>query len=324
MAKHFLHIEFFLGCDLASLWELTNAKYEYASAFTYILNRWKTQDPTSQFCLWCDSPKNKRMLFDEWFGKVRTVLTSYFEIPASHIIYCSLHAKLRSICLLRYCFDHQFRIVGKLVKLGAQIAHDSQFKTVEGFIEAVRNAGVKNFDATIPKGAEKVKTPGLTGPKCDKILKAAESIVASFESEDKIEETTQIWKLCQEILQELEKETVAASNLCEFEEKLKKFGRLYVKRFGEEEVTPYIHIVVCHTISILEKHSSIGFFSQQGFESTHKWHKMIFYFSSSHDGKVGRNYLHRITSSIDQILTKIYRVHLLKMDKDVLTLLTTV
>jgi hypothetical protein len=79
----------------------------------------------------------------------------------------------------------------------------------------------------------------------------------------------------------------------------------------ERHVTPYIHMIVCHTCDIMKKtESSFSVFSQQGFEATHKWHKAIYFHSTSHDGQVTKNKI--VTSSIHQIMVKIYRIHFLE------------
>lgn len=86
---------------------------------------------------------------------------------------------------------------------------------------------------------------------------------------------------------------------------------MYIRKFGDMNVTPYIHVVVCHSITLLDRHGSISKFSQQGFEATHAWHCKLYYSSTSHDGgvkKAGNN----INSSILQVLNKCYRIVLLQ------------
>lgn len=104
----------------------------------------------------------------------------------------------------------------------------------------------------------------------------------------------------------------------ELSDKLKTFIDTFIKLYTIKQVTPYIHIVVAHTESLLKQHGSIGKFSQQGFEATHKWQKLIYYNATWHDGSI---YSHKTkesikTSSIVQIIQKIYRVHFLYMYND--------
>lgn len=104
-------------------------------------------------------------------------------------------------------------------------------------------------------------------------------------------------------------------------------GQLYLDVYEKDHVTPYIHILVCHTISLMKQLDiPLESLSQQGFEATHKWHKSIYFHSTSHDGCVGKKRF--VTSSIKQILgnsysmnelinstVKIYRMHFIRAFK---------
>ena len=64
---------------------------------------------------------------------------------------------------------------------------------------------------------------------------------------------------------------------------------------------------MCHTISLIQKLDlPLKTFSQQEFEATHKWHKLIYYHSTSHDGGKGN------ITSMKQILIKIYRKYFIE------------
>lgn len=67
-----------------------------------------------------------------------------FNVPANHIVFCALHAKMR--------------VTAKLLKLLAQEASDVGKHL--NFIAAVRKAGWSHFDAVIPENAMRVKIPG--------------------------------------------------------------------------------------------------------------------------------------------------------------------
>jgi len=90
---------------------------------------------------------------------------------------------------------------------------------------------------------------------------------------------------------------------------LVKFGDAWVLAFGVIAVTPYVHMMVCHTKSILATHRSLSLFSQEGFESSHKYQKQIYYRSTCHDGKVSKAMVE--VNSIEQLLTKVFRIHLM-------------
>jgi hypothetical protein len=202
--------------------------------------------------------------------------------------------------------------------LGAKDLITSPNKSLEGLERAVRNAGFESFAVKLPKVGTNVVIPSLSGRKCNKILSNYEEIVSSFEGEGDSPQkmlTLKIWRGWKEICEALEcKDSFSEDQISDLKSKLKTWGEHYIQRYEKDQVTPYIHIVICHSISWLEMHSSISQFSQQGFEATHKWHKHIYYFSTSHDGKVGRT--RSATSSIQQILQKIYRMYLMQMTSD--------
>jgi hypothetical protein len=68
------------------------------------------------------------------------------------------------------------------------------------------------------------------------------------------------------------------------------FGQAFVKKYGNYTVTPYIHVVVCHTKELMEANGSIGLFSQQGFEATHKKIENVFTLHDKRWRKVLQNH----------------------------------
>lgn len=86
---------------------------------------------------------------------------------------------------------------------------------------------------------------------------------------------------------------------------------MYVRKFGDHNVTPYIHVVVCHSVTLLELHGSISKFSQQGFEATHSWHRKLFFSSTNHRGGIKEAGSDK-NSSILQVLNKCYRITIME------------
>jgi hypothetical protein len=56
--------------------------------------RWK-KNFLEGCCVWCDVKREDLGEFEEWKVGVKKHLILYFPIPADHITYCCLHAKLR-------------------------------------------------------------------------------------------------------------------------------------------------------------------------------------------------------------------------------------
>lgn len=91
---------------------------------------------------------------------------------------------------------------------------------------------------------------------------------------------------------------------------LKLFGDKFLQKYGEINVTPYLHIVICHSVMLLQRYGSISQFSQQGFEATHKWHRIVYYSSTNRDGGKGKTLESK--SALLQIIYKTYRLQILE------------
>ena len=88
--------------------------------------------------------------------------------------------------------------------------------------------------------------------------------------------------------------------------KLLHFGKLYTEVYEGFTVTPYMHIVINHSIELFQRFSifelSISDMSQQGFEACHKYQKRIWERATSRGGGINS------TSSIQQTMEYIYRL----------------
>lgn len=263
----------------------------------------------AEFCVHCASTKKERANFDKWRSSehFRTVLQNMFGIPPERIIFCSLHAKIR--------------VTSKLLRLLAQTASNNNSE--RQFIAAVRRSGWHNFDTWIPKGSTKIKVTGnftscdlellstlclgITGTKCDKVLENIEQILPTVTMESNVVRLWTEWKWICSILEQTS--VVDPNILSELETRIKEWGELYLLRYCDFNVTPYIHMVVCHTVPLLSMHGSIGRYSQQGFEATHKLHKRIYFSSTSHNGHVSQR--KTPINSIEQLFCKIFRTQIL-------------
>jgi hypothetical protein len=175
----------------------------------------------------------------------------------------------------------------------------------EAVIGEIKRAGWNTFDHYKKAGKQAFTIPGtllcnnclihlgITGDKCNKLLKNCEAIINSLISKapeitTKLTVLRTLWKTWAEIVPVLEAVDITAyaqeinSNrdtvLKKLYSDLDSFGKLYLQHY-ENSVTPYIHIVVCHTEKLIEANGSIGLFSQQGFEATHK--VRFFYYERS-------------------------------------------
>ena len=75
------------------------------------------------------------------------------------------------------------------------------------------------------------------------------------------------------------KKKVGVVNIPNFTKTCFDFGQKYFSVYSKKSVTPYLHILICHSPLILERMRKFGLtindMGQQGFEATHKYHKRI-------------------------------------------------
>jgi hypothetical protein len=84
---------------------------------------------------------------------------------------------------------------------------------------------------------------------------------------------------------------------------LEDFGNSYLKCFGNS-ITPYIHILVCHTGTLIESHGSLEQYEQQGLENSINIHKASLFRASSKGG--GRD--SPVNQLSTQMLLRFYRL----------------
>jgi hypothetical protein len=85
------------------------------------------------------------------------------------------------------------------------------------------------------------------------------------------------------------------------------FGATWVKAFGAQKVTPYVHIMVKHSYAYLKLYGSFRPWSQEGFEASHKRQKRYYMKTNFGGGKNGDP-----SSVFLQVLQKLYRIQYLQ------------
>ena len=68
----------------------------------------------------------------------------------------------------------------------------------------------------------------------------------------------------------VEQITTADEQINALEDNLKKLAETWETCFTDEAWTPYLHVVVCHTLPLMKHHLRLGHFSQQVVENFHK------------------------------------------------------
>jgi hypothetical protein len=82
------------------------------------------------------------------------------------------------------------------------------------------------------------------------------------------------------------------------------------------DITPYIHLFVCHTVELLQLHGPLGQFSCQGLEKVNSVHKKLYFGATSRDGgRLGASGVNRRSASM-QILRNSLRKLVRQDDED--------
>jgi hypothetical protein len=81
------------------------------------------------------------------------------------------------------------------------------------------------------------------------------------------------------------------------------FSATWVKAFGAQKVTPYVHIMVKHSYAYLKEYGSFRPWSQESFEASHKRTKRFYMKTNFGGGKHGDQ-----SSVYLQVLQKLYRM----------------
>ena len=74
------------------------------------------------------------------------------------------------------------------------------------------------------------------------------------------------WKLWKSIRERL-KLNKDELDLQKLQNDLDDFVKKFVDIYAYKNITPYLHIVVCHSVEMLKRFHSLSMYSQQGFEA---------------------------------------------------------
>jgi hypothetical protein len=151
-------------------------------------------------------------------------------------------------------------------------------------------------------------TPGPSQAKtstAQKKSKTAQIDAANADFAQKFKTVLESWRQIYKCLP-----TATKEDLGTLEPLLKQFGDSYVSCFGNL-ITPYIHIVVCHTAELIRNHGPLGQYEQQGLENSINIHKSSFFRSSSRGG--GSN--STPVTTLMQIMHRFYRLRYFGQEK---------
>lgn len=164
-------------------------------------------------------------------------------------------------------------------------------------------SALPTFKISLSKHSTKNKTfpkiPHLDGNVMDRIFRISTELVSTFAAGD--EPLQELWIKWGEILT-LSKSTTP--NIPQLRKTVTKWSLLFLKVYGHDNVTPYIHIICSHWADLMDLHGNLTEFSQEGFEGAHHFQKLIY---SRVTSKGGGKKTPKSKSVHYQILEKHYR-----------------
>lgn len=157
--------------------------------------------------------------------------------------------------------------------------------------------GNNSIRVVIPKKKEDERkfgdVRGLTGGMVTSLLRGYKRL-GRLAPEDRIADVTALWLHWGQIIDYVENNSTVDQSFCRL---LSKFGEELLDIFEWKILTAYAHIIVCHTIPLIQKWGNLAHYSQQGLEAANKIHKQI--------AKRGTN--HSKSKSIVQQFYHVYR-----------------
>ncbi|KAL6078437.1 hypothetical protein QOT17_001609 [Balamuthia mandrillaris] len=244
------------------------------AALIKVLGLYTCYHPKSQWkCPWCLGEEAAKLKSNS--AKKRFAATNFgiqdkplLRILFNHVIPCQLH-----------CF---MGVMRKLVEQLAEYTHGKKklCKEVEKCFVAAK--------ITLPKRNDKMKTLKQRVAKArfgrpDYIcilenqalfLKAVEKRARRRKSQERAANIKQLWNHFA-LLASLASQPKVTITENEWLELAQEFGTKFTQAFGNEEVTPYIHVFIYHLGFFLEKYGSVERFANYATESRHFQNKHI-------------------------------------------------
>ena len=260
------HGKFRVTEKLTTLLACTAAEAGHASELLDIIHQ-----PLTQGGLGCDHVRIKK---DGDSGKI-SVSTLYGDV-------CDRFVANGEALVARSGESNYYRDENNYHRYGST---DPEKKTIQQLKKWAQDTGHQ-----LPPGSKQTKTELLElyyqcvpcAPACtghshgalehqpDGSLKCPHSLHA-FTFTGRANDVQTIWRLWGEIdalLRQLE--PLTPGQITAGDAALKQFGDLYVQTYGAENVTDYVHMIVCHAVSFWQEHGCTGMHANQGAEAAHK------------------------------------------------------
>lgn len=280
-------ITYLLCVDMSSLWKIFKGG----------------QNAGDNFCTWCMCLKKDRHIFDNpEFQVLRTDLLCIFPVDLTQVVFCGLHARMR--------------VVGKMLnKLGTSLHQHGKMDAVRKLIKAVKEeAGINAFNMSLV--GQKIQATSLIGGNCTKVLKAMGRIIDKVEIPSMKDFSHKIWSSLlwfDDAMRASAEDVTTTYTPAALKTHMDSFTSAYTSRYAElkpyvdpagccttpdtcrcpktfrkvlvaSDINYYLHTILCHLPSMLDRHGALGYLSQEGFEASHKIQRQIYAKATNRDG----------------------------------------
>jgi len=244
-------------------------------------------------CIWCKCPKQQRHDTGKtWENELRTIkeITQFApkkkygciqqplfpSIPIDHVIPDILHLFLRISDVLINLLILELRRMDGIAKTTTNLDQYITFLNVNCKIP---------FHTFVDKETKHLKWRDLTGSEKVKLFRAIK-IQELFPYLPNAEKVQQLWDTLQDIYQILWSfKRLDKNEIKDFIMKIKAWINLFINTYQTCHVTPYMHVLVAHIPTFLEKFGSLAIFSQQGLEKLNDDITKAYFKSTNHHNK---------------------------------------
>jgi len=231
--------------------------------------------------------------------KARGRISHLAIVELAKLCICTLHMKLRiTEKLLKLECDAEYAVpsndgVRKKPKSPKNHTRALNFSSRVASVAKSVKVNPPGWDQGVKGGPKTTVTKvlGVTGAAVDSLVKNFDSFLSDCPSiknwiaPKSWKFNTHLWRAWGEVITLLDSHPVDGVVAAELlKAATHKFGQLFVNAFGVNNVTPYIHILVCHAHELMARFGDLNIRSQQGFEHLQQEQKIAFRNSSSRGG----------------------------------------
>ena len=245
------------------------------------------------------------------------------SIPIDHVIPDILHLFLRISDVLTNLLILDLRRMDGIEKIRESEFKQTKAKNLDQYITFLNVNCKIPFYMYVDKESKHLKWRDLTGPEKVRLFRAIK-IPELFPALPSGEKVQQLWEnlkdsLIYKVLWSSKK--LDKPEIKDFTTKAKSWIMLFTDTYQTRHVTPYMHVLVAHIPTFLEKFGSLAIYSQQGLEKLNDEITKAYFKSTNHHNKTAMIQimlkLNRLETLTDENYQRTTRMHTCSKCKEV-------